>query len=39
MKGYIEGMIYNIGPYQNRDYYLEKTVKLLKEQNNSSVKF
>ncbi|MEJ9127642.1 HAMP domain-containing protein, partial [Bacillus cereus] len=24
MKGYLEGMIYNIGPYQNRDQYLKK---------------
>ncbi|WP_090673755.1 sensor histidine kinase [Paenibacillus tianmuensis] len=24
MKGYVEGMIYNIGPYQNRDQYLKK---------------
>lgn len=29
MKGYIEGMIYNIGPYQNRDYYLEKNRKII----------
>ncbi|MEQ6353129.1 HAMP domain-containing sensor histidine kinase [Lysinibacillus sp. M3] len=29
MKGYIEGMIYNIGPYQNRDLYLEKNHKII----------
>ena len=29
MKGYIEGMIYNIGPYQNRDFYLEKNRNII----------
>ncbi|KEK10540.1 histidine kinase [Lysinibacillus sphaericus] len=29
MKGYIEGMIYNIGPYENRDFYLEKNHKII----------
>ncbi|MFJ6209458.1 ATP-binding protein [Lysinibacillus sp. NPDC092081] len=29
MKGYLEGMIYNIGPYQNRDLYLEKNHKII----------
>ncbi|OXS65301.1 two-component sensor histidine kinase [Lysinibacillus sp. KCTC 33748] len=29
MKGYLEGMIYNIGPYQNRDFYLEKNHKII----------
>ncbi|EON70246.1 sensor histidine kinase [Lysinibacillus sphaericus] len=29
MKGYSEGMIYNIGPYQNRDFYLEKNHKII----------
>ncbi|QDP99946.1 HAMP domain-containing protein [Lysinibacillus fusiformis] len=31
MKGYLEGMIYNIGPYQNRDQYLEKNHKIIEE--------
>ncbi len=29
MKGYIEGMIYHIGPYQDRDVYLEKNHKII----------
>ncbi|PGE68960.1 sensor histidine kinase [Bacillus toyonensis] len=29
MKGYIEGMIYNIGPYQNRDQYLKKNFQII----------
>ncbi len=29
MKGYIEGMIYHIGPYQNRDLYLEKNHNII----------
>ncbi|MFJ8104033.1 MULTISPECIES: sensor histidine kinase [unclassified Lysinibacillus] len=29
MKGYLEGMIYNIGPYQNRDFYLEKNHEII----------
>lgn len=29
MKGYLEGMIYNIGPYQNRDFYLEKNREII----------
>ncbi|EON74312.1 sensor histidine kinase [Lysinibacillus sphaericus] len=31
MKGYLEGMIYNIGPYKNRDQYLEKNHKIIEE--------
>ncbi|PEW84390.1 two-component sensor histidine kinase [Bacillus thuringiensis] len=30
MKGYLEGMIYNIGPYQNRDQYLNKNFQIIK---------
>ncbi|WP_434088092.1 sensor histidine kinase [Bacillus mycoides] len=29
MKGYLEGMIYNIGPYQNRDQYLKKNHQII----------
>ncbi|PGX89585.1 sensor histidine kinase [Bacillus thuringiensis] len=29
MKGYLEGMIYNIGPYQNRDQYLNKNFQII----------
>ncbi|MEH7542908.1 HAMP domain-containing sensor histidine kinase, partial [Bacillus thuringiensis] len=29
MKGYLEGMIYNIGPYQNRDQYLKKNYQII----------
>ncbi|WP_374016715.1 HAMP domain-containing sensor histidine kinase [Paenibacillus thiaminolyticus] len=29
MKGYVEGMIYNIGPYQNRDHYLNKNHQMI----------
>ncbi|MGE8037440.1 ATP-binding protein [Lysinibacillus sp. NPDC093692] len=29
MKGYVEGMIYNIGPYQNRDQYLIKNHQII----------
>ncbi len=29
MKGYSEGMIYNIGPYQNRDQYLKKNYQII----------
>lgn len=29
MKGYLEGMIYNIGPYQNRDRYLQKNHQII----------
>lgn len=29
MKGYLEGMIYNIGPYQNRDQYLKKNFQII----------
>ncbi|MFF2883378.1 sensor histidine kinase [Bacillus toyonensis] len=29
MKGYLEGMIYNIGPYQNRDQYLKKNFRII----------
>ena len=29
MKGYLEGMIYNIGPYQNRDRYLKKNHQII----------
>ena len=29
MKGYLEGMIYNIGPYQNRDQYLKKNHEII----------
>ncbi|PFJ18612.1 two-component sensor histidine kinase [Bacillus cereus] len=29
MKGYIEGMMYNIGPYQNRDLYLKKNHQII----------
>lgn len=29
MKGYLEGMIYNIGPYQNRDQYLKKSHQII----------
>ncbi|AFU18023.1 Sensor protein vanSB (plasmid) [Bacillus thuringiensis MC28] len=29
MKGYSEGMIYNIGPYQNRDQYLKKNFQII----------
>ncbi|MGE7946233.1 sensor histidine kinase [Lysinibacillus sp. NPDC093688] len=29
MKGYLEGMIYHIGPYQNRDLYLEKNHEII----------
>ncbi|PGM96471.1 sensor histidine kinase [Bacillus cereus] len=29
MKGYLEGMIYNIGPYQDRDQYLKKNHQII----------
>ncbi len=29
MKGYLEGMIYNIGPYQNRNQYLKKNYQII----------
>jgi len=29
MKGYLEGMIYNIGPYQDRDTYLKKNQEIV----------
>ncbi|MGE7766934.1 ATP-binding protein [Peribacillus sp. NPDC096540] len=29
MRGYVEGMIYNIGPYQNRDQYLNKNHQII----------
>ncbi|PFA91059.1 two-component sensor histidine kinase [Bacillus cereus] len=29
MKGYVEGMIYNIGPYQDRDHYLKQNHKII----------
>ncbi|QWI47245.1 HAMP domain-containing sensor histidine kinase [Bacillus mycoides] len=29
MKGYIEGMMYNIGPYQDRDHYLKQNHKII----------
>ncbi|MCE5172191.1 HAMP domain-containing histidine kinase [Paenibacillus profundus] len=29
MKGHLEGMIYNIGPYQNRDQYLKKNHQII----------
>ncbi|EOP91896.1 hypothetical protein IGM_01956 [Bacillus cereus HuB4-4] len=29
MKGYIEGMMYNIGPYQNRDQYLKQNHQII----------
>ncbi len=29
MKGYLEGMIYNIGPYQNRDQYLKRNYQII----------
>ncbi|PEY77726.1 histidine kinase dimerization/phospho-acceptor domain-containing protein, partial [Bacillus thuringiensis] len=29
MKGYLEGMIYNIGPYKNRDQYLKKNYQII----------
>ncbi|MFJ8088351.1 ATP-binding protein [Lysinibacillus sp. NPDC095746] len=29
MKGYVEGMLYNIGPYQNRDQYLMKNHQII----------
>ncbi|PEB89624.1 two-component sensor histidine kinase [Bacillus wiedmannii] len=29
MKGYLEGMIYNIGPYQNRDQYLNRNFQII----------
>ncbi|QWH75516.1 sensor histidine kinase (plasmid) [Bacillus mycoides] len=29
MKGYLEGMIYNIGPYQYRDQYLKKNHQII----------
>lgn len=31
MKGYLEGMIYKIGPYQNRDQYLKKTHQIIEQ--------
>lgn len=30
LKGHLEGMIYNIGPYKDRDTYLQKTIKPFK---------
>lgn len=29
MKGYVEGMIYNIGPYQDRNQYLQKNHQII----------
>ncbi|EOP79346.1 hypothetical protein IGM_06325 [Bacillus cereus HuB4-4] len=29
MKGYVEGMMYNIGPYQDRDHYLKQNHKII----------
>lgn len=31
MKGYLEGMIYNIGPYQDRDQYLKKNHQIIEK--------
>ncbi|MBG9737671.1 sensor histidine kinase [Paenibacillus alvei] len=31
MKGYLEGMIYHIGPYQDRDQYLRKNHQIIEE--------
>lgn len=34
IKGYVEGMMYNIGPYQNRDKYLKKNFQMVEKMEN-----